>query len=63
MSIKELGFGGLFGRFWIDVTFLACIDNAWGELLFSSEVVSFVQGMVITCVVSAISASASTCTS
>ena len=32
VSVKELGFGGLFGRIWVDVTFLASTDNAWGEL-------------------------------
>ena len=41
VSVKELGFGWLLGGFWVDVTFLASIDNAWGELFFSSEVVSF----------------------
>ena len=55
VSVKELGFGGLFGGFWFDVTFLASIDNACGELLFSSEVVSFAQEMVVTLVVSAVS--------
>ena len=36
MSVTELGFGGLFGGFGTDVTFLATIDIACGELLFSS---------------------------
>ena len=40
MSVTELGLGGLFGRFGIDVTFLATIDIACGKLLFSSEVAS-----------------------
>ena len=39
VSVKELGFGGLFGGFWVDVTFLTSIDNALGELVLSSEVV------------------------
>ena len=63
LSVKELGCGWLFGRFWVDVTFLASIDNTLGELFFSSEVVSFAQGMFSTCVVSVISASASAWTS
>ena len=46
VSVKELGCGWLFGRFWVDVTFLASIDNAWGELFFSSGVVSFAQVML-----------------
>ena len=46
VSVKELGFGWLFGGFWFDVTFLGSIDNAWGELFFSSEMVSFAQGIV-----------------
>ena len=28
VSVKELGFGWLFGGFWVDVTFLANINNA-----------------------------------
>ena len=59
MSVIELGFGGLFGGFGIDVTFLATIDIACGELLSSSEVASFAQGMGTTWLVSATSASAS----
>ena len=59
MSVIELGFGGLFGSFGIDVTFLATIDIACGELLFSSEVASFAQGMGTTWLVSAASVSAS----
>ena len=34
VSVKELEFGWLFDGFWVDVTFLASIDNAWGELFF-----------------------------
>ena len=51
--IKDLGFRGLFGQFWLDVAISESFDNACHELVFSSEVVSFAQGMVVTCVVSA----------
>ena len=38
MSVRELGFGGLFGGSGIDVTFLANMDFVCGELLSSLEV-------------------------
>ena len=55
VSVKELGFGGLFGGFWLDVAISASIDDACVEMVFSSEMVSFAQGIIVTCVVSAVS--------